>query len=174
MDEEDGRVQFTHQTVKEFFLNSFPDQNYADFHFQHSEIDHYAGEICVTYLNFNDLKRKLIKLPKALTLPTPEAILKASLSSRLNSKTEFIWEKLARGSQRFKGQNKHSGHLFAADALRKCLEESSELPKEHPFLLYASEYWLQHSACFEKLKLKPGICGKDCYYLRWTGPIALG
>lgn len=46
MDEEDSTVQFTHQAVKSFLLEGFPNQKNADFHFQ-------QGEICVTYLNFN-------------------------------------------------------------------------------------------------------------------------
>ncbi len=150
MDEEDGTVQFTHQTVKTFLLDGFPDQTYADFHFQHAQINHYAGEICVTYLNFDDFKRKLIRQPKALSLPAPEAILKASLSSSLNSKPAFIWEQLARFRGRYKGENSDSGHVLSAEALRKYLGEVMELQQEHPFLLYASEYWLHHSAFFER------------------------
>lgn len=45
LDEEDGTVQFTHQTVKMFLLDSFRDQAFAEFHFRKPEIDHYAGEM---------------------------------------------------------------------------------------------------------------------------------
>ncbi len=149
MDEEDGTVQFTHQTVKTFLLDGCPDKTNVEFHFQQAQIDLYAGEICVTYLNFNDFKRKLIKQPKALPLPAPEAILDATLSSGLNSKPAYIWGKLAQLRKRYRGQNLDSGQLFNTEALRKDLEEAVELQKEHPFLSYASEYWLHHSAYFD-------------------------
>lgn len=146
-DEEDNTVQFTHQTVKTFLLNVFPDETSGDFHFQQPQIDHYAGEICVTYLNFNDFKRKLIKQPKALHLPTPKAIVKASFSSGLPSKTMSIWERF---KEYRKGKTLDSGHVFATEALRKDLEAAWELRKEHPFLSYASDHWLHHSAYFDQ------------------------
>lgn len=150
MDEEDGTVQFTHQTVNSFLLDGFRDQTYADFHFQHPQINHNAGEICVAYFNFDDFKRKLIRQPKALSLPASEAILQASLSSSLYPKPAFVWEQLARFKGRYKGENSDSGHVLSAEALCKNLGEVMELQQEHPFLLYASEYWLHHSAFFER------------------------
>lgn len=154
LDEEDGTVQFTHQTVKMFLLDTFRDQAFANFHFRQSEIDHYAGEICVTYLNFNDFKTKLIKQPKVLPLLTPEAILKASLTQGLNSKAMPIWEKVARFRERRRGYNPDSRPIFNVEALRKILGVAMELKRHHPFLLYASKYWLYHSATFEKTKTR--------------------
>lgn len=55
-----------------------------------SELDHYAGEICVTYLNFKSLKRRLIKPPKPLPFPAPPAMLSASLSNVMNAKTRLF------------------------------------------------------------------------------------
>ncbi|MCJ1347169.1 hypothetical protein MMC31_005390 [Peltigera leucophlebia] len=150
IDEENNTVQFTHQTVKTFLLNGSSDGTYADFHLRHPQIDHFAGEICVTYLNFNDFKRILIKQPKSLPLPGPKAILKASFSSGLPSKTMSIWEKLARFREYRKGQTLDSERVFAMKALRKDLGAVWELQKEHPFLSYASHYWLHHSAYFDQ------------------------
>ncbi len=79
LDEQEGAVQFTHQTVKEFFLDNDPERASAGFRFHLKEVNLYAGEICVTYLNFNHFSRKLTEQPKALSLPGPKGILRATL-----------------------------------------------------------------------------------------------
>lgn len=43
-----------------------------------------------------------------------------------------------------------SRDIFAAEVLRKDLGAVWELLKEHPFLSYASDYWLHHSAYFDR------------------------
>ncbi len=152
LDEQDGTVQFTHQTVKTFLLNSFRDQTNADFHFEHREIEHHAGEICVTYLNFNDFKTKLIKQPKELPLPIPGAILRATLSVNTSSTSKSVWKKVARLREHHRGYNHNSTNVFTGAILHDDLGATRELQTEHPFLSYAAKFWLHHSANFEKTK----------------------
>ena len=152
LDEQDGTVQFTHQTVKMFLLHSFWDQTNSDFHLKQREIDLYAGEICVTYLNFNDFKTKLIRQPKELRLPNPETILRPSLSVGSTSTSQLIWKTVARLRGHHKGDSVNPIPLFTGDVLHSDLGVVRELEREHPFISYAAKYWLYHTANFEREK----------------------
>lgn len=77
-----------------------------------------------------------------------------------------MWEKLARFRERYRGRTLYSGHVLTSEAPSKHLKEAIVLQLEYPFLSYASEYWLHNSAYFEKKILRPGVCGKDCYFLK--------
>ena len=152
LDEQDGTVHFTHQTVKMFLLDDFSDQTNRDFHFKHQEADHYVGEIGVTYLNFNDFKNKLIRQPKPLLLPTPTTILGASLFAGPNSSSKSAWEKMARLRKYRSKHNLDSTYTFTGSALHNDSEAITELQMEHPFVSYAANYWLNHCANFKKTK----------------------
>lgn len=93
LDEDDGTIQFTHQMVKR--------------------------ERCVTYLNFNDFKTKLIKQQKLLSLLTPELILRASLTQGRNSRITSIWEKVARFRGRRRGHSPDSRTMLTKEVLQK-------------------------------------------------------
>ncbi|MCJ1349212.1 hypothetical protein MMC31_007448, partial [Peltigera leucophlebia] len=150
LDEQDKTVQFTHQTVKMFLLDGFRDRANANFHFKQREIDHYVGEICVTYLNFNDFKRKLIR--KGPPLPTPEAILEASLSVGPSSTSKSVWKKVARVREYRRGYNPEPMHMFTGMVLHNNFGAVRGLQTEHPFVSYAAEYWLHHCADFKRTK----------------------
>jgi hypothetical protein len=97
LDEEDDIVQFAHHSVRSFFLET-SDHTFEDFHFKLSDADHRAGEVCVTYLNFNCFKAQLVKTCSATKLKdqiliSPEAILQSSLSSGLNRTVSSSWLK---------------------------------------------------------------------------------
>ncbi|MCJ1348387.1 hypothetical protein MMC31_006619 [Peltigera leucophlebia] len=152
LDEQDKTVQFTHQTVKVFLLDGLRHQANANFHFEQRETDHYVGEICVTYLNFNDFKRKLVR--KGPPLPTPEAILEASLSIGLKSTSKSVWKKVARLKEHRRGYNPSPMHVFTGTALQNTLGAVREVQTKHSFLSYAAEYWLHHCADFKRSKTR--------------------
>lgn len=108
------------------------------------------GEICVTYLNFNDFQRKLIR--KGPSLPTPEAILRASLSVGSNSIGKSVWKKVAWLRKHRRESNTDPVHVFTGTVLQNTLGALRELQTEHPFLSYAAEYWLHHCADFKRTK----------------------
>ena len=138
--------------MKVFLLDSFRDQTNADFHFEHRVIENYAGEICVTYLNFNDFKTKLIKQPKGLPLPPPGAILRATLSADPSPMNKSIWEKVARLREHRRGYNPNLTNVFTGAARHDDLGAVRELQIEHPFFSDAAKFWLHHSANFERIK----------------------
>ncbi|KAK8131140.1 hypothetical protein PG984_007578 [Apiospora sp. TS-2023a] len=59
IDEETGSVQFAHSAVRAFLVDTPSDSTLADFHLDLEVVDHNIGEICVTYLHFNDFKKTL-------------------------------------------------------------------------------------------------------------------
>lgn len=64
-DELEETLQFTHSSVKDFFCNPDTEQRtLPGFHFEPDEADRQLGEVCVTYLNFNDFKTQVIKAAK--------------------------------------------------------------------------------------------------------------
>ena len=152
LDEQDGTVQFTHQTVKMFLLDSFRDQSNADFHLEHRKIENHAGEICVTYLNFNDFKTKLMKQPKELSLPVTGEILRATLSINPDSISKSFWKKVARLREHRRGYNPNPDNVITGTTLHHDMGTGKELQTEHPFVSYAAKFWIYHTANFERIK----------------------
>lgn len=58
-------AQFAQYTVKQFLLSKHYNAATRRFRFQLPVADHVAGEICVTYLIFNDFERQMIRPPRA-------------------------------------------------------------------------------------------------------------
>lgn len=150
LDEEEQVIQFAHHTVQQFFLSVSNIRSLDSFHFQLPEINHEAGEACVTYLNFNDFKRQLVRSMGPHRSLEPKAILKASLSSGLNKTISRSWSRLGWvwGSKR--GRNYNMLRQLQDGAGFKDLGCLRKLQTCHPFLAYASEYWLLHTAEFVK------------------------
>jgi hypothetical protein len=58
VDEEFQLVQFAHRAVLQFLLEASPN---SQFYFVLDDVDHEIGEMCITYLNFNDFKTTLAR-----------------------------------------------------------------------------------------------------------------
>jgi hypothetical protein len=82
LDEEDDLVQVAHHTIKQFLLSEPYSAVTEQFHFQPAEINHAAGEACVTYLNFNDFKRQIIKTPKGYQAIQPANLITSTFRGR--------------------------------------------------------------------------------------------
>ena len=54
LDDEAQSIQFARHTVQDFLVSEDQKAITGSFHFQPSGMDHEAGEVCVTYWNFND------------------------------------------------------------------------------------------------------------------------
>jgi ankyrin repeat protein len=148
-DDEDIVVQFAHHTVQDFLLSE-EYQTMADpFHFSLSEVDRMAGEICVTYLHFNDFKRQLIprkRLPPAIQ---PSNIL-ASTTSTGQGRVAQYGLKFARiVAKRSKTKFNIVQHLDAIASLER--DDSLQLQMQYPFLVYARSFWLSHTKNFFQL-----------------------
>ncbi|KAH0562468.1 hypothetical protein GP486_002842 [Trichoglossum hirsutum] len=149
IDEEEQVVRFSHPTVKQYFISEPHNSQLARFYFQLSEVDHDAGEVCVTYLNFNDFKRQLTKVSNTPPL-SGQAVVQASLSASLGTGLASSLSKLrqARKSQsRAKGNVLRQLQDIAGVTDAKLLKK---LQNSYPFLVYVSKHWLLHTTNFTK------------------------
>ncbi|KAL7939313.1 hypothetical protein V8C35DRAFT_5446 [Trichoderma chlorosporum] len=79
IDEELKTVQFPHQNVQQFFFEKSPGARNDQFYLELEDADHYLGEICVTYLNFNDYKTSLARRRQPLPPMPPMTRAKTAL-----------------------------------------------------------------------------------------------
>ncbi|KAH0556172.1 hypothetical protein GP486_005898, partial [Trichoglossum hirsutum] len=153
-DEEDRVVQFAHYTVKQFLLAESRSPLLDSFHFQLLHADLEAGEVCVTYLNFNDFKQQLVKVsPTPAHLSHPMAILEVSLSTGLNVKrSPWLRRAQLRGPRNPEKIN-IGQQLYSAAGMRdsKPIEKFKAI---YALLPYASEHWLSHSSTFSEQNTK--------------------
>ncbi|KAI9770983.1 MAG: hypothetical protein M1840_002687 [Geoglossum simile] len=149
LDEEDQVVQFAHHTVKRFLLAESRTPSLDGFHFQLPHANHDAGEVCVTYLNFNDFKQQLAKISATQTrIYDPSAMLRVSLSAGLNISTTNPWLRWV--------QPETAPNTGKIDVGRQLYDAAGvngpgsfeKLRAAYALLPYASEHWLSHSSTF--------------------------
>ncbi|GAW26453.1 hypothetical protein SAMD00023353_3200910 [Rosellinia necatrix] len=76
-DEEDLTVRFVHQAVRQFLLEDPVELDLTSFHFKMRDADHTMGEICLTYLNFQE-----IQMRRPVLLPSPLVIIENAYGKR--------------------------------------------------------------------------------------------
>jgi ankyrin repeat protein len=149
-DDEDIVVQFVHHTVQEFLISE-EYQTVADsFHFDLSEIDLMAGEICVTYLNFNDFKRQLIPQQRSTPIIQPSNILESPTFTGQGRMADYGL-KFARIALAKRSKTKFNivQHLETIKGLEK--DDSLQLQVQYAFLAYARSFWLSHTKSFSEV-----------------------
>lgn len=146
MDEEEEIVQFAHHSVQQFLLSESSDTTTKRFHFRQTDADSQAGEICVTYLNFNDFERQLSSIPKNSYLIEPRNIAKAATtgSSRLAKYMIRVAERTS-GLKRSSGAGLNMCHFEETSDSSK-LKADDLIRDQYAFLAYASEFWWPHAA----------------------------
>lgn len=138
LDEEEHIVQFAHHTVKEYLLFKSVDMLLRSFNFEIADIDHAAGDVCCTSVQFSDFKRQLVPMARAHVAHDPMHIMQSSLSANVRpvfgrswSKADGLWR-----SQRSLKTSQVRRHLqFISVA-----EIPDLLQTLHSFLTYASEH----------------------------------
>ncbi|KAK3393558.1 hypothetical protein B0H63DRAFT_491470 [Podospora didyma] len=148
VDEELKTVQFAHQAIHKFIVEGLMRPQFTDFCFNLADADHHAGEICVTYLNFNDFKTTLARRPQPIPVH-PVAMAKLALLHQLKvpssvSATSF-------SSRRHKSKTELDVVGVLASYKRGEAEEAlRKLQQSHPFLKYASIHWISHTSRLQK------------------------
>ena len=145
-------VRFAHSTIRDFMVGESLPSPLSAFHIDIEEADHFAGEICVTYLHFNDFKTTMAKRPQPLRV-NPGAIADTVLSHTSKTRLATRLANITLG----KGRLKEDQDL--APALTKYrgvgADKSSEsIHQNHPFLDYAASHWVSHTANFEDGRAK--------------------
>ncbi|KAK2697319.1 hypothetical protein QWA68_003700 [Fusarium oxysporum] len=147
IDHETKTVHLVHASVQQFF-QTVPDKpNLAKFHVQAKEADLHLGEICVNYLNFNDFKTTLSRRRPPLPPMAPDEICAQALSC------EWSWAKLlilSRGIPSGRRRAADIDGVVASYARASDATVQETIINDHPFILYASAYWLLHTANFNE------------------------
>ncbi len=148
-DEEPPSVQFAHSSIREYLTKANWPPGLTDFHVDLERAERYAGEICVTFLHFGVFKTTLARRLQPVRVQ-PVALARAALSrepkirrvSNLLTDIAFRQRKAANDPD-----------------LRKAVSDSESgngddsvvsLQQSHPFLTYATLYWLHHTTHFQK------------------------
>ncbi|MCJ1357988.1 MAG: Ankyrin-2 [Icmadophila ericetorum] len=137
-DEEDLSVRFAHHTIKQFLISEHSTPPIDRFHFQMSEVDFMAGEMCVTYLNLSDFERRISRVRNTISTIYPVDIASSAMTATANSTAKY-------GIKFAKLITKKSSPNF--DVLDR-LDQSSDRNLQYAFLKYASQYWLSHTTGF--------------------------
>ena len=152
LDEEEGLVHFAHHSVKDYMLfGEVPEISSHSFRIDIQDVDHEAGKICCTYLNFSDFERQVIHVPQMRRDLDPKAIVKTSLSASTGPTMTIALLRLHHLRKARKATE-------ASDIWRQLHLTSLGVAPMWPqnlqtrfyFLAYASEYWLHHTSQFNK------------------------
>jgi len=69
--QEDGEVHFAHRTIRAVITRR---ESTSECRVDLDNTDRQVGELCVTYLSFNDFKTQLVKTPKLFNIPATRVI----------------------------------------------------------------------------------------------------
>lgn len=149
VDEELKTVQFAHQAIHRFITEGPTGAQLESFRFDLPNADHHAGEICVTYLHFNDFKTTLARRPQPMQPVDPIAMAKIALSHKLKLPRTIPGLGLSSRRNKSKAQVDVVGVLSTYE--RGDEEESMQkLQQCHPFLRYATVHWISHTRRFRQ------------------------
>ncbi|KAH8660327.1 hypothetical protein BX600DRAFT_438539 [Xylariales sp. PMI_506] len=154
VEEESHLVQFSHSSVMQYLLEEPSDVELAKFHVRPKDANHQLGEVCMTYLNFEDFKRNLILRPKSMTMPDPMKIAHSVLPC--TSKRASLLSKIG---PRQPGRRPGITNLSTWTGDSKGASEKMRLG--YPFLEYSTTYWLAHTTEFEPQTSKTWNIWKD-------------
>ncbi|KAI1127262.1 hypothetical protein F5Y10DRAFT_293052 [Nemania abortiva] len=154
VDEEDQSVRFAHHSIKQFLVQQpaliqpLISHTTRAFHIDLEEADHLIGEICVTYIDFNDFKTSLVLQSKGIPLPGPSDIALAALGPTRKRASVLRW---------VLRPNDASISINPEEVGRSRPNNSNLASKvfhAHPFLNYASTHWIIHTKQFQDTKSK--------------------
>lgn len=152
LDEEERSLSFTHHSVIHFLSTT----KSTAYKFSLQEADLGLGDICVTYLNFRELQGQLVlqqDLPADLLWrPTDAEPLNIASRALSNSALNQSWAKLLTNIARkvqFSRSDTQAPSSSPTVTLVKTFEaELRHLKHTFYFLVYASEFWLDHAATY--------------------------
>ncbi|KAJ6016755.1 hypothetical protein N7451_000134 [Penicillium sp. IBT 35674x] len=147
VDEENKLVQFAHHTVQQFLLQQSSESPLKEFHINIEDADHHIGEICVTYLNFNDFKTTLARRRQPLRNISPTAIAQTALKQERKSSNPLSIISNFKSGRRATPTNFDVVGILAS--LKQDTAETVGHELTHPFLKYASVNWIFHTTAFQ-------------------------
>ncbi|KAJ3537024.1 hypothetical protein NM208_g6478 [Fusarium decemcellulare] len=148
IDEESKTVSFAHGSVRQYFLEA-PKSDLSRFRVDLEEADHYLGEICCTYLFFDDLQPTLARRTRPRPPISPMDLARRAVINHwrpgLQPKTQTRQSKATAASVQ-PDLNSTLSSLTKED----MKDSFSELCVRHPFLRYASMHCFTHTRSFNE------------------------
>nr|XP_036581868.1 nacht domain protein [Colletotrichum truncatum]KAF6790425.1 nacht domain protein [Colletotrichum truncatum] len=164
VEETDETVHFIHHSIQKYLFD-ISDTSLRCFQVDPEDGDHLVGEICLTYLDFNDFKKTLVEV---VSVEKPSVgIADQTARNTLNGTTRG---KMARLAQ--EGFRKSKPHAITYTTDEKPQPDST-FTLEHPFFQYAIHQWLTHTKHFNSAKSKTWNLWKDMIrseYAPWMDP----
>ncbi|KAH7190109.1 ankyrin repeat protein [Fusarium oxysporum] len=144
-EEQPQSLQFAHSTIHDFITKGDLPIQLSDFHVDLEVADHFAGEICITYLHLNNFKTTVARRPQPLRV-NPVAMAGTALGqgSKVTELTTRFVDVL--GCPKGKANPDLAGTLISYDRA----DGLDRLQQNHPFLKYAAKHWVSHTANFQK------------------------
>lgn len=141
----DDTLQFAHSSVKDFLCSPGTERTIlGGFHFRQDEAERELGEICVTYVNFNDFKTQLVRLPKSQAFLDLDPMMVASHT--LSSKSSSLVLDKAKELMRTRSKSTSAtSRLLLPQAIGRA---NHAVTQNYTFLQYASEFWPSHTTDF--------------------------
>lgn len=136
VEEESQAVQFVHSAVRVFLVEQLAAHDLTKFQINLDDTEHRLGELCVTYLGFNDFKTTLAVREKPLVIQ-PSRVIRAV--AKPGSKRAALLSQMIRPGS----HNMSSSPILQRPAAMTHGDA-------HPFLDYASENWIFHTRTFRK------------------------
>ncbi|PNP58755.1 hypothetical protein FNYG_15033 [Fusarium nygamai] len=144
-EEQPQSLQFAHSTIHDFITRGDLPIQLSDFHVDLEMADHFAGEICVTYLHLNDFKTTVARQQQPLRLSpvtmAGTALGRGSKVTKLTTRFADVF-----GYTKAKANPDRTGALVSYDRA----DGLDRLQQNHPFLKYAAKHWVSHTANFRK------------------------
>jgi hypothetical protein len=146
VEEEDASIHYVHHSVyQHLFKSTQPDSA----RFNHMVVDKHVGLLCLTYINFTDFKRQLVKVPKGSDARIDPWRIGATAVVGLPETSNRLALRLLRNSRRSTTVTANDLKRTTEDLLG--VDENARLQSElklrrFQFLLYARKYWIFHLA----------------------------
>lgn len=143
LDELNETLQFAHSSVRDFFCSLETEHVVLHgFHFVQEQVVREFGDICVTYLSFNDFKQQLAKSPKQPLLLNPVVMANQALTRDASS---VLLQKV-----RERINKRHKSTYMSSRMLLSSSEDNKKSPltAAYRFLQYTTDFWLSHTSGF--------------------------
>lgn len=156
VNEEDKTVHYVHQSLRDYLFAGSPRKG----QFSETDLDRELGVLCMTYLNFDDFKRDLAKIPKNSGTKINPLSIGTAFIDRPLLKSAWIARKLIR----FK-QKEQRLDITELNRILKMSHDSalgdSDYEDGYVFLEYARVYWIHHLSQIDK-DTQPQIWERFC------------
>lgn len=150
-EEEPKHVQFAHSSIHDFITRVHLPKGLGAFHVDLEEADHFAGEICLTYLSFSDFSTTIARRQRPVQI-NPMALASTALGHESSLARKSIAAAAITLTRRGVGESLDITRATANFGGTNSNGKLDKFQESYPFLEYAARYWTSHTTRFRKEK----------------------